>query len=285
MPLSALLLLFTAAILHTTWNILLKQAGEKYIAAWWAVLIGAGICLPALFFTGLPLRETWGLLLASVIFETAYYAALSTAYRDADFSLVYPLARGTAPAFITLWSLLFLGENLTPGGILGLIVIITGLLVVGGRAFFGASGEQKPRLRGILLALLLSVLISIYTIIDGAAVKRTPPFPYAIMVFFLYPTLTAPLMFRRYGWASLKSEFTGHPLRLAAIGILTVSAYLLALLAYSLAPVSYSGAIREISVVLGAFAGWKFLGERLGGWRVAGAAVIFIGIIIIARLG
>jgi drug/metabolite transporter (DMT)-like permease len=285
MPLTAILLLFVSAILHTTWNILLKQAGEKYIATWWAVLVGSAVCLPALFFTGLPLRETWGLLITSVLFETAYYFTLSTAYRESDFSLVYPMARGTAPAFIATWSFLFLGEKPTPGGSLGLVVIILGLLIIGGSAFFQANGAKRPHLRGILLALMLSLFISIYTVIDGAAVKRTPAFPYAILVFFLSPALTTPLVFKRYGWQTLKSEWQNHRLRLAAIGILTVSAYLLALGAYALAPVSYSGAIREVSVVMGAFAGWKFLEERLGGWRVAGAIVIFAGILVIAMWG
>jgi drug/metabolite transporter (DMT)-like permease len=285
MPIFAIALLFISATLHTTWNILLKQAGEKYIATWWSILVGSAIFLPALIFTGLPLRETWGLLLISVLAETAYYITLSTAYRDADFSLVYPLARGSAPAFIALWALLFLGEKPSLGGSLGLGIIILGLLIVGGSAFVQARSQKAPHLRGIVLALLLSLFISIYTVIDGAAVKRTPAFPYATLVFFLPPALSTPLVLKKYGWQTLKTEWNSQRLRLGAIGVLTVSAYLLALAAYSLAPVSYAGAIREVSVVMGAFAGWKFLGERLGGWRVVGAAVIFAGILVIAAWG
>jgi drug/metabolite transporter (DMT)-like permease len=62
-------------------------------------------------------------------------------------------------------------------------------------------------------------------------------------------------------------------------------AYMLALFAYSIAPVNYSEAIREVSVVMGAFAGWYFLGEKMGKIRILGAAVIFIGIVMIATLG
>jgi drug/metabolite transporter (DMT)-like permease len=60
---------------------------------------------------------------------------------------------------------------------------------------------------------------------------------------------------------------------------------MIALYAYSFAPISYSGAIREVSVVLGALAGWRFLGENLGSFRVIGAFIIFSGILIIALLG
>lgn len=284
MPFVAILLLLGSAILHTLWNLLLKQAGEKYIATWWAVLLGSGIFLPVLLVTGLPARGTWPLLAASVLIEAGYYVTLSTAYQDAEFSLVYPLARGTAPALIALWSISFLGEKLTHFGVAGLGLIVAGLLVVGGSQLLNGRME-KPHLRGTGLALMLAVMISIYTTIDGAAVKRTPAFPYAVMVFFLAPVVMSPVIFQRYGWQVLRAELTTQKARIVSIGLLTVSSYLLALFAYSLAPVSYAGAVREISVVIGALAGWRFLGERLGGWRVAGALVIFGGILVIAYFG
>ncbi len=68
-------------------------------------------------------------------------------------------------------------------------------------------------------------------------------------------------------------------------GVLGLSAYLIALFAYSFAPLSYSGAIREISAVIGAFLGWQFLNEKMGGLRMAGAAVVFAGVMVIALFG
>lgn len=286
MPLAALLLLLISALLHTTWNLLLKQAGEKYIATWWAVLLGSGIFLPFLFLTGLPARETWLLLFLSVLVETAYYIVLSTAYQSADFSLVYPLARGAAPLMIAIWSVIFLREQLTAGGLLGLVIIIAGLSVIGFSNFLEPrQNGSTPHWHGMRLALLLALLISIYSTIDGAAVKQTPTFAYAVLVFFLSPVLATPLVLKRYGWQTLRTELSRHKLRILVIGILTVGAYLLALAAYSMARVSYSGAIREVSVVLGALAGWLLLGERLGRLRVVGALAIFSGILVIAWLG
>ena len=83
----------------------------------------------------------------------------------------------------------------------------------------------------------------------------------------------------------LKTELGSHYLRLLVIGVLTVAAYSLALWAYSFALLGYAGAIREVSVVMGAFAGWQFLGEKMGRRRVAGATVIFAGIVVIALFG
>ena len=283
MPLGAIGLLFGSAIVHTIWNLLLKQSREKYVAVWWAAVIGAGLFTPVLFFTGLPARSIWGLLLLSVVLEAVYYVVLSAAYNDSDFSLVYPMGRGTAPAFIALWSVLFLRETFTVGGIIGLIVIIFGLLVVGSSDLFQTGG--KPHGRGILLAILLAFVISIYTVVDGTAVRQTSALPYTIMIFLLLPIFSAPLVIRHYGWPMLKTELGSHYLRLLVIGVLTVAAYSLALWAYSFALLGYAGAIREVSVVMGAFAGWQFLGEKMGWRRVAGATVIFAGIVVIALFG
>jgi drug/metabolite transporter (DMT)-like permease len=284
MPIFAILVLIFSAFLHTAWNLLLKQADDKFIAIWWSTLLGAAIFVPFLFFTGLPPREVWILLIASVLVEAAYYITLSAAYRDADFSLVYPLARGTAPALLATWSVLFLSEQLTLGGMLGLCIIVLGLLIVGGANFFKGNGE-KPHFRGIFLALTLALLISVYSALDGLALKHSPAIPYAVLIFLGPPLLTSPFVFYKIGWDKLRKEFILNRVRLVAIGFLTVSAYLLVLLVYKIAPVSYSGAVREFSVVLGAFAGWRFLGEKLGDWRVIGSIVIFAGILVIALFG
>ena len=283
MPLNAIALLLVSAALHTTWNLLLKGGGEKYIASWWAMLIGSLLFLPALFFTGLPARVTWMLLLVSAFVEAAYFIILAYAYDDADFSLVYPLARGAAPALIAVWSVLFLGERLTAGGIAGLVVIIAGLMIVGGSGAFHLNG--KPHWRGILPALLLALCISIYTVIDGAAVKVTSPLAYAALIYLVSSLYMTPFIVRRYGVARLGQEFKANGWRLLGIGLLIQGAYFLALLAYRLAHVSYSGAIREVGVVMGAIAGWQFLGEKFGAARVAGAVVIFGGILMIALFG
>ncbi len=289
MFLLAIAFLFLSAGLHTLWNVLLKQTEERHLVTWWAVLMGAGLFVPALFFTGLPDRTVWPLLLMSVLVEIVYYLLLANAYSHSEFSLVYPMARGAAPALIAVWAVLFLGERLTSGGILGLAVIIAGLLLVGFSGFLAwrrtsdsppDDENEKPAAfwKGLLLALLVAVLISIYSTIDAAAVRRTGAFPYTILIFLL-----APLLTRFHG--ILTGIWRRQPGRIVAIGLLTVLAYLMALVAYSIAPLGYSGAIREVSVVLGAFAGWRFLGERMGALRLIGAGIIFAGILVIAFLG
>jgi drug/metabolite transporter (DMT)-like permease len=282
-------LLFGSAILHTAWNVIIKQAGEKYVATWWGMLIGSLFFIPALFFLGLPDRSTWLLLTISAFLGALFFVTLSFAYEDTDFSLVYPMSRGAAPALIAVWSVLFLGETLSLGGIAGLVVIIVGLLIVGSSWFAVAGGLRRHGFLAVLRAtwpaLLLALIISGYSVIDGAAVRRTDPLPYAGLDYFISAAFMTPLVFARHGWTTMRQEFRSSGWRLTITGALIVGSYLLALWAYRIAPVSYSGAIREVNVVIGAIVGWRFLGERFGPVRVAGAAVIFAGIVIIAVFG
>src|SRR3972149_7036830 len=104
MPVVAIALLLASALLHTCWHLLGKQAGEKYVATFWSVVLGGVIFAPALIFTGLPPRELWPLALISSVVEVIYFLTRSYASRAHYFSLIYPMARGTAPAFIALWS-------------------------------------------------------------------------------------------------------------------------------------------------------------------------------------
>jgi drug/metabolite transporter (DMT)-like permease len=284
MSLFALLLLFLSAFLHTAWNFLLKQAGDKFLAAWWAMLIASVIMLPVLAFTGIPARAIWPYVVASGVMEAIYFGALAAGYTVADFSLIYPLGRGAAPALITVGSILFLHEKLTPGGWVGLFTIIAGLLVVGGGAWF-RQAETRPSIKGVMLALFVALTISIYSVIDGAAMKRTSPVSYIILVFFVMSAVGAPLIWTRYRWQTMASSLKSRVWRLLAIGLVSMLAYGMVLKAYAISPVSYSGAIREVSVVIAAFAGWKFLNEKLGGVRLAGAVIIFCGILCIALFG
>lgn len=284
MPLPAILLLLIGATLHTTWNLVIKRAQDKYMVTWWVVVIGGAASLVALAFTGLPPRSLWGYAILSVGVEAVYFLTLSHAYGDHDFSLVYPIARGAAPAFLALWAFLLLGEIPTRGGMLGLALIIGGLALIGTSTLTGST-TGGVHLKGVLIALGLAFVISIYTAIDGAAVKQGPAMPYAFLIFALVPLPLTPFVLKKYGWPRLKGVWQANRLRLSLSGLLGIAAYLFALAAYSIAPLNYSGAIREVSVVIGAFAGWKILGEKLGPLRLVGAVVIFAGILIIARLG
>jgi drug/metabolite transporter (DMT)-like permease len=284
MPPLAILLLFISASLHALWNLLLKKSQEKYIAMGWQVILSGVFALIILLFIGLPPRSMWLFAIVSMSLEAIYFILLSNAYTDHDFSLVYPIARGTAPAFLMIWSVVFLRETLTPGGMLGIGLIVCGMIVIGATSLLQARGSRF-RIKGIITALAVALIISAYTLVDGTAVKNGPALHYGLTMFMMVPALTTTYNVRRFGWKRFAQAWNGPRFPLIFAAILGVVAYLLALFAYTIAPVSYSGAIREVSVVIGAFLGWQFLGEKMGGIRLAGAAVIFAGILTIALFG
>jgi len=284
MPTFAILLLLVSAILHTGWNLLIKQSEDKYIVTWWMVTIGGVFAIIALLFTGLPPREMWLFAIISICVEAVYFVTLSYAYHDNDFSLIYPVARGAAPAFLALWSFLFLHEKLTSGGMIGLGMIIGGLLIIGINTLSQAHVNHL-HFKGAAVAVFIALLISIYSTIDGAAVRNGFAVPYVLSMFAFVPLPITPFIFREYKWTKIKEVLIKQPLRVPLASILGVLSYLMAVFAFSIAPVSYAGAVREVSVVLGALAGWWFLKERMGGVRVFGAIVIFAGILIIAMFG
>jgi drug/metabolite transporter (DMT)-like permease len=284
MPIAAIVLLFFSALMHATWNFLLKTSEEKFVAMGWQVILSGVFSLGFLFYTGFPPVSMWLFALASMGLEALYFILLCNAYSDHDFSLVYPIARGAAPALLVMWTALFLHEQLTIGGYIGLAMITGGMIVIGATTLLQNRGET-PHLRGILIALSVALVISMYTFIDGFAVKHGPALPYGIAMFTMVPFITTPYLTRRYGWSHFADMWRSHRGYLVMGGFLGLVAYMLALFAYTFAPLSYSGAIREVSAVIGAFLGWRFLNEEMGGVRVIGSVIVFAGVMVIAVFG
>lgn len=285
MPLPILGLLLVAAVLHAGWNMLVKRAREKQVFTWWALLAGSSIFLFIWISSQpFPLR-IWPYVIFSALVEGAYYLILARAYEHGDFSLVYPMARGTAPAFLVIWAVIFLGERPGLYGWIGLSLLVVGLVVVGGKNWWALRKTASLSTSGVVLALSVALCISIYSVIDGAAVHIVPPLPYTVLVIGLSAVFTAPIVGMRYGFPAVALEWRTNWPRIILVGILTLSSYMIVLFSYSIARVSYAGAVREISVVFAAFMGWRWLGEDFGRLRIVGAFIIFVGILIIAIAG
>src|SRR5262245_18877127 len=131
MPATALVLLFLSASMHALWNFLLKSAEEKYIAMGWQVILSGIFSFILVLFIGLAPGEMWLFAIISMLLESIYFILLCIAYTSHDFSLVYPIARGAAPALLMLWSALFLHERLAAGGYIGLTMITGGIVLNG----------------------------------------------------------------------------------------------------------------------------------------------------------
>lgn len=285
MPLTALGLLLVAAMMHTTWNLLVKRAKEKQVFIWCALIAGVILFSPLLLTGSLFTLSLWPYLISSALVEAIYYIILIHAYENGDFSLVYPMARGAAPAFLLLWATFFLRESPRFFGLAGIALLVLGLIVVGGKAWWTLRKTAGLNKSALILALGVACCISIYTAIDGAAVRHVSPLPYTVLVIALAAVFITPAVVKHYGNRAIIEEWRENWMRILLVGIFTLLAYVLALKAYSITRVSYAGSVREISVVFAAFLGWRWLGEDFGAIRLVGAILIFTGILVIAFAG
>jgi drug/metabolite transporter (DMT)-like permease len=285
MPHTALALLLASAALHAGWNLLVKRAAEKQVFTWLALAVGSACFAPFVLAGASFTAQVWPYAIASALMELVYFLALTYAYGKSDFSLVYPLARGAAPALLAVWAVLVLGERPRPVGLLGLALLVLGLMVVGSAAWWARRGVGAPDPAGVGAALGVAGCISIYSAIDGAAVRLVDPMLYIVLVMSLTALLLALPILTRYGRQVVVAEWRANWARIVLVGIMTMFGYLLVLHAYATADVSYAGAVREISVVFGALAGWRWLGESFGIPRTIGASLIFLGILVIAVAG
>ncbi len=173
-----------------------------------------------------------------------------------------------------------------PAGLLGIFLIVLGVAVAGDLwKFVGSAAKRRAvKIEGLRAAFLVALFISGYSTLDGAAVKHSEPLAYTALMFALTALVVTPLFARRPVaelWAGLRTYRTD----ILLIAPLSLLAYGLVLAVYSRGSVSYAAAGREVSIVFGAFVGWRFMNEKLGGVRVLGAVLIFSGIATIAIWG
>lgn len=273
---SLIAILLAAAALHAIWNLFLKTAADRPSVAWWALWVTSACCVAILATRPAPPRAVWGLLVVSAALEGTYYLLLMAAYRVGDFSLVYPVARGAAPALLAGWAILTLGERPTPLGGGGILLVVLGIMIM------GWSGAVRRAPRALVLSLTLAVVISVYSVVDAAAVRRADPVTYTAALFVLTTLFVTPVIGLQVGWPALTRALRGERARILLIGVLQIIGYLAVLWVYARAPVAYAGAVRESSILLAALLGWLVLHEALGRRRVVGALVMLAGISCIA---
>ena len=296
MPPFAIALVLIAATLHAGWNVLLKTSGDTLGTALRLQAFGSAVLVPVgvigWFATGEPAIDPAGLALAigSAVLEAAYFIFLSAAYARGDLSLVYPLARGSAPLLAVIVGVTVLGEQLSPGSWLGVACLLAGILLVS-RPWRALQPSGREHRGAIGFALATGLTIAAYSAVDRLGVRAMPPWLYGafLAVFatvFLYVSVTVG---RRRGWVrqsepnAQRAAFIG---RAGLAGVASLTAYLLILFAYSIAPLATVAPLRESGIVLAAAWGAIRLGEAVGrrqaGFRIVAAGFIVVGVVLLA---
>jgi drug/metabolite transporter (DMT)-like permease len=304
-PTLAIGLVLVAAVLHAGWNVLLKTSGDTLSTAVRLQAIGTAALLPigivAWWAIGAPPvpAEAIGLAGISGFLEATYFVLLASAYRRGPLSLVYPLARGSAPLIAVAVGILLLQEQLAPLALVGVGCLLLGILLVSRpwQAFRAAGAQHRG---AIGFALATGASIAAYSAVDRVGVRLTEPWIYGSILAFISTILTATAVIggRRLGilapapaqTGTSKTAATGTRFgglaRDAIAGVLSLGAYLLVLLAYSFAPLATVAPLRESGVVLAAAWGAIRLGEAKGGrdasTKIAAASLVVVGAILLA---
>jgi drug/metabolite transporter (DMT)-like permease len=225
---AATFLALGSAVLHASWNLLVKTSSERLLAAWGFYVVGGILFLPLLPLVGVPGADTVPFLAASSVVHVVYVVALTRAYHHADFSFAYPLARGGGALVAAVGGVVFLGDSLS--GLAWLAIAI----VVGGLASLVRPGVGRT---AMLWAGLTAAMIGTYTTLDAAGARRSSGLGYGIAIVLaagavLSAALVATGSAPRLGTA-LRSEWPRYLLG----GVCSTLAYSLVLAGARLAPV------------------------------------------------
>jgi len=280
----ALSLFLVAAFVHASWNYLLKRSGGGtafvYLFAVLSALIYAPLVAAIIWWVQPEFGWVhYGLMAASALLHTAYYMLLDRGYRSGDLSVVYPLARGSAPLITMLGAVLLLQEQPTA-------LAVVGALLIGGAAVALTGDPRKLRESGNLhavgFALLTGCMIASYTLVDKLAVSAwlIPPLVQDWATNVGRVVLMAPLALKARAelaptWRRAKKEIFG-------VALLCPLSYFLVLTAMVFTPVSYVAPAREVSILIAAFMGTRLLAEGDARRRLAAGAAMVAGVICLA---
>ena len=282
----ALALVLGAALVHASWNYLLKKSGGGIGFVWLfgglSSLVYAPLAIAILATQPVPISPLGIALIAlSGIIHTGYYLLLDRGYRSADLSVVYPIARATGPLITILVAVLALGERPSALALGGAALVIGGAFVLSLGAAPG-PGKRPGAQRGVVLALLTGCTIAAYTIVDKQAVSvaAVHPLLFDWMMNLVRLALTTPLALRQRG--DLSRAWREHRRAAIAVAVLNPLSYILVLTAMVFTPVSYVAPARELSILFAALMGAHWLAEGQAAHRLGCAAAMALGVILLA---
>jgi len=269
-----ILLVLVAALMHAIWNTLVKSGDDQLLTLAAVNFVCSLAGLVIILWVGLPSAASWFYIILSTIIHTGYYFFLLKAYQHGDLSLVYPLARGTAPMLVLLGGILFANEHLPGMGLLGIALASIGIISLGFEKGWRWHRNAKP----VLFALGTSIFISAYTITDGIGVRVSEhPISYIAWLFFLDGIpISAYAIYKRRGETKVFMRLQWKYCLLG--GGAAMFAYGIVIYAMSQGAMAMVAALRETSVVMAALIGWLILGEASGGKRVLAAILVAIGV-------
>ena len=277
MDLTVFLAVLAAAIMHASWNVLVKMRLDRFLSLCLIQTLMGVMGLVMLSIFPWPSAASVPYAITSGLLHLGYFLFLSRSYRTGDLSQVYPIARGAAP-LLTLaatWALMHEDVNLLSAA--GVAVLVLGIWVV------SLVGQRSVRLDGLTLffALGTSVFVAAYTIVDGMGGRVSgQPSGYAGLVFLFDALFLSIAAFVMRGPGILRE--VAPYWKTGIVGaLLSVGAYWIAIWAMTQAPIASVAALRETSILVVMLLSMRVLKETVTLPRLGGAVLIVAGAALI----
>ncbi|WP_086874209.1 DMT family transporter [Kosakonia pseudosacchari] len=274
MPTYLVLLTLFAALLHASWNTLLRGGTDRL---WSMTIMCATIALTCIVvapFLPLPAYASWKYALLSAVLHVGYNLCLVRSYQSGDLGQTYPIARGSSPLMVTSAAALFAGEKMALNALAGIALISGGILLL-------ALQRRRLALPGLKYSLATGAFIAAYSVVDGIGVRIAGnAIAYTVWMSALWGALMPALYI---GLRDAKSLLRWRPgvVRAATGGLVSLLAYGIIIFAMATAPMGAVSALRETSVLFAALLGYLFLGETLTLRKVLACTVIATGTVMI----
>lgn len=266
-----------AALLHASWNAIVKSGTDKFLETIFVACGAALVSAVTLVFVASPAPESWPYIGISAGIHLVSFALLAAAYRTGDLSYAYPIMRGSAPLLTALVAGYFVAERMSPGGWSGVIFISAGILLLAANQWRSGRFHVAPT----LFALGNASVICLYTVVDGLGTRLSgSPFGYVstmLVIDGVILTVFVCLRYREKAAMQLKARW---PFVLGG-GVCTWASYAIALWAMTHAPVAMVAALRETSVIFAAIIAAAILKEKFSNVRYAAALLVCAGAILL----
>jgi drug/metabolite transporter (DMT)-like permease len=271
----ALALVLFSAILHATWNALLKGGSNRSQLMTSMSLVMGLLALAFIPFVPLPSRSAWVCIVLSAALHIAYNLLLLQNYRISDFASAYPIARGISPLLVMVGGLLLMHQRPGPSTLAGVVMISAGIV-------FLSTGKEMTHRFAILSALATGAIIAAYTVVDGMGVQRSQStVSYTVWVFASYLLMPVVMRLLKAPVRVLTTDSLPHA---TGAAIFSLGAYTLVLWATHYAEIGIVSALRETSVLWAIAIGRVFLGEAFTWRRTASAGLIVCGVILLVAM-
>lgn len=277
MSVTVMLIVLLAALLHASWNFLVKQVEDKFLSMTALVIGHAPFAVLAVLYSPLPDPQSLPYLISGALLHVGYQLFLLNAYRVGDLSQVYPLARGISPLLVAGISVLWLGIDLTALELLAVITIGMGIMSL----MLVRRRDGQRNIEAAFLALFTGIFIAAYSLVDGLGAREAG----TALGFFGWLSLINSLIFAlimRLIKPGLVSEMVTKKWRLSVIGGgASFVAYAMVTWAFTQAPIALVTALRETSIVFALFFGVFFLKERLDLMKVFSTMLTLMGVVML----